>query len=355
MKTKDNNTAQDVVVYMTDPEAHYVSLVKRGANKTPFRIVKQQKENNMKIIQRLVVKKGTDVSAIQAAVGEEAARALQFDVSKEAGAFTEYVQQPEETFKADTLGVISLADDNSILALCGEMVEKSEGFSISKLLTRKSQKQVVEVPDTQEVLKAEVLKSCLSDNMWREMDALCSGINAILSQETGENGKRLEMVRTLCDNFIATLEVTVGVLKSDEINPRPAEPVEQEVPQPEVQETEEAKPEETANPETAPQDNKEEPAEKQVEPNPEEVEKHEKAKLDALVELASKAACEQLGKSLEDMSKQIAELGETVSKMQKLPGQVISSHEESGTPAKARKSHDNIQSVFAGCFGRIGR
>lgn len=355
MKGKDNNTAHDVVVYMTDPEAHYVSLVKRGANKTPFRIVKQQKENSMKIIQRLVVKKGTDVSAIQAAVGEEAAKALQFDVPKEAGAFTEYVQQPEEAFKADTLGVISLADDNSILALCGEMVEKSEGFSISKLLTKKSQKKVVEVPDTQEEMKAEVLKSCLSDNMWREMDALCSGINAILSQETGENGKRLEMVRTLCENFIATLEVTVSVLKTDEINARPTEPVAQEASQPETQETVAEKPEEQENPETVAQETKEDSAEKQAEPNPEEAEKQEKAKLDALVELASKAACEQLGKPLDEMSKKIAELGEAVSKMQKLPGQVVSSHEESGTPVKAQKSQDDIQSVFAGCFGRIGR
>lgn len=361
---------ENVVIYMTEPDAKFVSLVKRGANRTPFRIVKQQEEPGMKIIQRLVVKKGTAVETIKSAVGEEAAGALQLASPKDAGAYTEYVQHPEESFKADTISVVSLADDNSIMAICGEMTEKSEGFSISRLLARKSQNHGVEVPETQETMKAEVLKSVLSDNLWRETDALYSGINAILNQESGENGKRLDMIRTLCDNFIATLEVTIGVLKSDEISPRP-EP--EKAPEPEAAPADKAEPETQEPAQTAAEptqsetqaaenpathetvENPDNTGEKSNEPTPEELEAAKKAEEDRLVELAAKSAFDKLSQPIEELGKQIAELGEVVNKMQKLPAQIISSHEDSGTSANAVKSQDQIQSVFAGCFGQLRR
>ena len=46
-----------VIVYLTEPEAHFVSLVKRGVNRTPLHIAKQDKETaSQRSIQRITAK-----------------------------------------------------------------------------------------------------------------------------------------------------------------------------------------------------------------------------------------------------------------------------------------------------------
>ena len=92
-----NEPDYPVIVYFKEPEAHFVSLVKRGANRTPFHIAKQETEP-MKIIHCIIAKKGTDADAIKAAVGEETSQLLKLDAPTESGAFTVYEQHKAEAF-----------------------------------------------------------------------------------------------------------------------------------------------------------------------------------------------------------------------------------------------------------------
>ena len=338
------------VVYMTDPEARYVSLVKRGANRTPFRIVKQQKEQGMKIIQRIVAKKGTDVAAIKSAVGEEAAAVLNLSEPKDAGAFVLYDQHPEDAFKADTVEVVSLSEDNSVICLCGEMAEKSEGF-VSKLLARKTATKGVEVPDTVQPMDAEVLKSSLSSELYGELDAMGNGIANILSQKSGEPGKKLEMVRTLCDNFVASMKSAVDIMKSDEFVAPEKEEHEQaekkEVPT-EIAE-DDKQPEDSDKTETTEEAKSEDRADQ-----PKPIEKSEKPD-EGVAKPDYTAKLEEISKSqaavIESLSKQVAELVERVAKMEKAPATVVSSHEDSGKADGVKKS----ENVFAGLFGDLHR
>ena len=52
----------------------------------------------MKIIHRIIAKKGTDADAIKAAIGEEASQLLKLDAPTESGAFTVYEQHKAEAF-----------------------------------------------------------------------------------------------------------------------------------------------------------------------------------------------------------------------------------------------------------------
>lgn len=363
------NGQEDKVVYMTNPEANYVSLVKRGANRTPFRIVKMQKEKGMKVIQRIVAKKGTDVEAIKSAVGDEAAAALQLQSPQEAGAFTVYEQHPESAFKSDELEVVSLSEDNAILALCGEMAEKSDGFSISKLLTKKSQTKVVEVPDMLEAVNQDVLKSDLSDVLWRECDALSAAVHGILAQASGETGKKVDMVKTIFNNFIASLETAASIAKSDDFV-LPEKKQETEIPdQPEqTEKSEKACEDKKSGEEKECKEKKKDKAEgeedsKACDNKKKEEQKQEDAvkaeigeiRQDALIE---KTAGEVLGKiqpSLDKMAEQLASLGQTIEKMQKAPAGKVYSLEENGPDLQVNKSQKSVQNVFAGCFGDLRR
>lgn len=297
----------------------------------------------MKIIQRIVARKGTDVEALKAAVGEDAASVLDFSKPREAGAFSVYDQHPENAVKADTQEVVSLADDNSILCICGEPEEKSEGFSISKLLARKTQLKAVEVPANIESLPQDVLKSDMSDALWSECNALTDGLRGILAQKAGENGDKIKMVGILFDNFMATLKEVSAIMKSDEFDApkqdtQPAqEPVQEQVTPEAAHETVEEKSVDTVKEE------KTQESEKSVDEQP--VEKSQ----------APSTEVAELRAMLESQNEKITALTDLVQKMQKAPAQVVSAHEDDGPKVPAAKSQDNIQNVFAGVFGDLRR
>lgn len=343
---------EDTIVLLTDPQASFVSLVKRGANKTPFKIVKQEK-NTMKIIQRIVTRKGVAPESISEAVMPDAADALNLKAPQESGAFVQYVQHPEDAFKSDSLEVVDLSSDRSILAICGELAQKSEGF-VSKLLARKSNEKGVEVPDTIERVDAEILKSDLSGLVWTELDALYNGIRGILCQASAEDFSKKQMAQTMCDNFLKSLDVAISVSKSDAFVPQIAESV--ETPEATGESVEKAAETQTEEA-TAPSETEEASAEAVVISTP----------IEDVVAKAVKEAVEQVTKSqasvVEDAIKPLrdalAAANETIEKMQRTPSGVVADTSHDGLCSVSKSEQDKKckqkadSTVFAGCFGQI--
>ena len=343
---------EDTIVLLTDPQASFVSLVKRGANKTPFKIVKQEK-NTMKIIQRIVTRKGVTPESISEAVMPDAADALNLKAPQESGAFVQYVQHPEDAFKSDSLEVVDLSNDRSILAVCGELSQKSEGF-VSKLLARKSNEKGVEVPDTVERVDAEILKSDLSGLVWTELDALYNGIRGILCQASSEGSSKKQLAQTMCDNFLKSMDVAISVSKSDAFVPPIAESV--ETPEATGESVEKAAETHTEEA-TAPSKTEEASAEAVVISTP----------IEDVVAKAVKEAVEQVTKSqasvVEDAVKPLrdalAAANETIKKMQRTPSGVVADTAHDGLCSVSKSEQDKKckqkadSTVFAGCFGPI--
>ena len=347
---------EDTIVLLTDPQASFVSLVKRGANKTPFKIVKQEK-TTMKIIQRIVTRKGVTPESISEAVMPDAADALNLKAPQESGAFVQYVQHPEDAFKSDSLEVVDLSGDRSILAICGELAQKSEGF-VSKLLARKSNEKGVEVPDTIERVDAEILKSDLSGLVWTELDALYNGIRGILCQASSEGSSKKQLAQTMCDNFLKSMDVAISVSKSDEF----VAPSDKSV------ETAEAASEPVAKADDA-EATAEEVAKSQTDDEPGEASAPPAAtaQIEDVVTKAVKEAVEQVTKSQADLVEEavkplreaLAAANETIEKMQRTPSGIVAdtSHDGLCSVAKSEKDKKCKQkadsTVFAGCFGQI--
>lgn len=293
------------VVYMTDPEAKFVSLVGRGANRTPFRIVKNQEEPSMKIIQRIVARKGTDVAAIQEAVGAEAASVLNLTNVQESGAFIQ-----------------------------------NEGF-VSKLLSRSNPRKGVEVPDSLSPISEETLKGDMSHIVWTELGALCNALGGVLEQSASEDSDKLSLCKALCENFLKSVETAVEVSKSEDFGPRPVEKSEAEA------EAEEKEPEAPAG-----------ESDENLVSDDSQAEAPEPAKVDeaAIIEKATKAAAEAAKAAFEEALKPLQEslnsLSDTVQKMQKAPANVVESREDYGKRSQASKSVDP-DNIFAGCFGKL--
>lgn len=391
----------DVVVYMTEPVARFVSLVKRGANRTPFHIVKHQKETaTMKIIQRIVAKKGVDAEAIKAAVGEEASTALNLSAPVESGAFAVYDQHPEDAFKSDSMSVVSLSDDKSIIAICGEMIEKSEGF-VEKLFAKKSQQQGVSISDDVQPMDMEVLKADMGSAVWEEFYNMCDAVRGILGQSASEGKAKAELIKSVTDNFLKSVKTAVAVSKSEDFGePKQTEAETSVEAEKSAESAEAVEAVEVVEAEKACSDDKKAEEEKACgcEDKAKEEEKaddkkkpHSKDNSDPVADagealdsagapssseggenslsmdaLATKiadsimtkvnerldAACKAQDEALDAVKKSVESVTETVSKMQKAPAGVVASHEDSGVPTNAKKSQKG-DNVFAGCFGKL--
>lgn len=358
---------EDTIVLLTDPQASFVSLVKRGANKTPFKIVKQEK-NTMKIIQRIVTRKGVTPESISEAVMPDAADALNLKAPQESGAFVQYVQHPEDAFKSDSLEVVDISGDRSILAICGELAQKSEGF-VSKLLARKSNEKGVEVPDTIERVDAEILKSDLSGLVWTELDALYNGIRGILCQASSEGSSKKQLAQTMCDNFLKSMDVAISVSKSDEFvapSDKSGETAEDaSEPVAKANDAEATAEEASASTKTE----AEEVAKSQTEDEPGEAAATQEApaKIEDVVAKAVKEAVEQVTKSQADLVEEavkplreaLAVANETIEKMQRAPSGVVADTSHDGLCSVSKSANDKKckqkadSTVFAGCFGPI--
>ena len=157
MKTENEKRIQEEreVAFMVDPEARFVSLVKRGANQIPFRIVKEQKP--MKVLQSLIVPKGTEKDAIKGILGTELEDVVKFDKEVEKGGLVSYEQIPRASFKEDSVEMVTLNEEKGIVGIQGEMVEKAdslfkeESFDVS----RATSTQAIELLNSIEIKTAQ--------------------------------------------------------------------------------------------------------------------------------------------------------------------------------------------------------
>jgi hypothetical protein len=343
------------IVFLFDPKPRSVSLVKRGANKTPFRVVKHCKEDSMKVLQSIVALSATDAEAIKSVFAPEVHAALQLSAPKQSGKFTLYEQGPREKFKADTLEIVALKEDNSLLGIQGELIEDDPGLIVRAANMFKAQKTQKYIGGAGEApVDAEVLKSALGNEMWSEISALRDSISGILEQREGGGADKVEMVRKIMNNFLAALELSVSTLKCDRFDFSSFREKEKQLAAASV--------EKKANPDVPKDASGEVPkaaaanSAAKDENAPSEVAKADvEEMLKAAVELANGTAEKSVSavkKTLDEFSESLKSIQEEIAKMQKTPASVVRSHDDSGEPVLKRQKDGN---VFAGVFGNIRR
>jgi hypothetical protein len=337
------------IVFMYEPKARFVSLVGRSANKTPFKVVKNEKEIPMKVLQSIVAQAGTDVEAIKAAFDPEVRDALKLTEAEQFGKFVTYIQGPREAFKADSLEVVALKEDNSLLGIQGELVEPDENFIVRAAKLFKSQKQEKYVATEDGApIDAEVLKSQLSSEMWGEVSALRDALYGILEQRVGTGQEKLELCKTVCKNFLDALELGVTTLKCDSFDFTSFRKAKDDV------EKGAAAPEKIAEPEKPAEKAADAPSDN-AEPNAAAPETSATPDINAVVAKATDEAAKAMKSIVDEAVKPLAEtvksIQEEVAKMQKTPLTVVRSNEDDGVPVKKGEKSN----IFAGCFGSLAR
>lgn len=113
---------EEVVTFLADPDITYVSLVRHGANNTPFRIVKSHKGGSMgKIIQAVMVPKDSEID-VRALMGKD----IRDDLIEEEGDHKYYVQVEKSVCIPDSKSLVLVDKDKQIYAVTYDLIADKE-------------------------------------------------------------------------------------------------------------------------------------------------------------------------------------------------------------------------------------
>lgn len=183
-------TVEDEVTYMVDPQVEFVSLVKYGANRAPFKVLKSEKtkeESNMnKVVQSVLVR--NDLS------DENIAKALEgIDKREEKkySTFTAFQQVSVHKCKEDSLIVQKHEEVDGIFFVLGDLADDT-GES-----------------GTLQVDIKEAVDYATMDNLYSELYAMADVVGGAMRQENADADFRKTTILTTIDNFRAFAEVVL--------------------------------------------------------------------------------------------------------------------------------------------------
>jgi len=346
MSTPNKHVQQErEVVFLVSPKAHFVSLVGRGANQTPFRVVKTQEKQGdapVKVLQSLIVPAGMDQEAVCGLFDEDVRGVLKFDKALGNGKNTVFEQYARSAFKAESLELVTLDEKSGVLAVRGELSDTDQGGVIAKLFKPVKKAEALEISDDLSAMAPEAVVKAVSDAVYGELYRACEASQMILFQESTPDVDKVAMVQKLLLGFVEYLTSVLPVTKGAPlIKP---EPVDQTA-------TPNEEPEMTATKDETPKT----PEQPQVEPAVETV----KSDVPADPIAALTALIEPLVQRLDavekavasDVNKSVQALAETVAKLEKAVPAIPS--RDADDVEKTEKS-DRKPDVFAGVLG-LGR
>jgi hypothetical protein len=366
-KTKTSLAARDVVFLVNPeegPEPKFVSLVRYGANGTPFNIVKNVKSVNqedfmpMKVLQSVVTMSGVGVDVVKAAFNDEVREAVNLAAPKASGSFIVYEQAPRESFKSDSLEVVALNADNSIFGIQGELTQQDSSI-VAKLFKKPVQKsEYIGMADADVAVSQDVLKSRLSNTLWEEQDALRDLIRGVLGQENGDSQQKIAVIQQGMNNFLESIRTAVTTFKCEkfEFPAKSDAPETQKAPESsEAVGTPDAKAPEVS-PDTAKQEAAKQDAGKAPETQPAQAVDTDKAIAEAVAKSEQAMAAlvdgkmQEVTKSFQDSLKA---LQEEIVKTMKAPAAVVLSHTEDPIVVVDKSNKETNDNAFKGCFGNL--
>ena len=125
-------TKSDEVVLLEDVDVEFVSLVKHGANQSPFRVVKTENKRRpnkmLKVIQSILLPKSVELKDLAEKEGLEWLSEAKVEKVEDFDEYKKVVQIPEDQFAPVSLQMVKLHENGSF-ALVGELVDETAAKS----------------------------------------------------------------------------------------------------------------------------------------------------------------------------------------------------------------------------------
>jgi hypothetical protein len=193
-----STTIEDEITFMVDPKVEFVSLVKHGANRTPFKVLKAEKtkeDSNMnKVVQSILVNNDlTDEDIAKALEGIDKRN------KKEYSSFTAYPQVAMEKVNQDTISVVKHEEVEGIYFVLGDL---AEGASESGTIMMNAK---------------EAVDYATLDNLYTELYAMADVVGGAMRQENADAEFRKSTILKAIDNFKTFAEVVLENLSDGKL------------------------------------------------------------------------------------------------------------------------------------------
>jgi len=209
------------VGFLIQPEAHFVSLVDRGANQIPFRVVKVQEgkeEQVNRVLYKVLAPKDFDHEKIKEALGSEIATTIKFDKSAEFGKMTSYEQLDKSAFDDSGFELVELDKESGIRGITGVMKAQDEQSFIAKIFKKREKKEVIEIDNAVSAIPREVILKEMSYKTYEQLDSTFQAIRSTLTIENIDTEQRRSFVLSVVDglkSYLSELLTVIDVNKLD--------------------------------------------------------------------------------------------------------------------------------------------
>jgi uncharacterized protein YoxC len=215
---------EDQVTFLTDVNVEYVSLVRHGANRTPFRILKNDKGGS-------TMEKVVTAVLIPKSLSEEAAaghlNGYRSDEVKEYDTYKSFIQVDQETIDPDTAEVVFIDKKAGVLGVVASLVtEKEEGGDTLKAKEVEGKEATEdlngeEVADAKSeadpvVIEKDALDYATMDELYMELYAMADIVGGSLRQSQIDPNSRKTTVLSAIDNFRTFASMVLDNAKSDD-------------------------------------------------------------------------------------------------------------------------------------------
>lgn len=229
------NVEKDVTL-LTEPDAEFVSLVRHGANRMPFRVIKAQKGGETGVIMAvhsILLPTGVKLENLAAKAGKQWLSEARTEKSEQHDGYVKLEQAPLAKFDQQTLQMVNLGD--GALAIVGKLQQDVPADGVLTIGTDAAKGLMLDSPLDQPVaaeVSAEVMAQMapsFGQLLDMEVGSMMNVIYGSLQQSGADSKSRKAAILKAVDSFKTFLSTALDSIGSAKVEkPIPAETGKQE-------------------------------------------------------------------------------------------------------------------------------
>lgn len=187
------------VEYMEDLDVQWISLVDKGANRTPFKIIKSEGGSMEEVIQSVIIPVTKNFDEIK----DKSDWSRNFKVlrSENHGDYTKYVNFPLADLDSDTIRIAKISGEDSLFAVVGKPKKPDASHIVYKA-------SVMDIP----VGFGDYGIKTFGDSFYDELNDLCSAIAGTMDLEYLDNKKKKLAISNALDAFKAFISAGLDMI-----------------------------------------------------------------------------------------------------------------------------------------------
>jgi rubrerythrin/uncharacterized protein YoxC len=207
---------EDEVTFLTNVDVEYVSLVRHGANRTPFKILKSDKGGST--MEKVVI-----AVLIPKSISDEDAKAhlegYRTDEVKEYDTYKSYIQVDQESIDLESAEIIQLNDEARVLGVVAFLAksEEKDPENAGKDPNKDPDAAKADEKIEPKVIEKEALDYATLDDVYMELYAMADIVGGALRQSTMNSSDRKKIVSTAISNFATFADMVLSNTKAEKV------------------------------------------------------------------------------------------------------------------------------------------